>query len=113
MAMLCRCLSTCNKTQEKLQTAADVLNDPLKRFGLVISIEKTKTMILNFKGKKEDHPKHLITCDKIERAHIQFMRRMVRGGMVRTSSKKEIDLAKSKNDIDRINWALKYTNEKI
>ncbi len=63
MAMLCRCLSTCNKTQEKLQTAADVLNDLLKRFGRVISIEKTKTMILNFKGKKEDYPKHLITIN--------------------------------------------------
>ena len=38
---------------------------------------------------------------------------MVRGGMARMSSKKEIDLAKNANDMDRINWAWKNTNEKI
>ena len=42
------------------------------------------------------------------------MRRIVRGGMAaRISSKKEIDLAKSENDMDRINCAWKNTNEKI
>ena len=51
--------------------------------------------------------------DKVERAHIQFMRRMVRDGLARMSSKKEIELAKSENDMERINWAWKYTNEKI
>ena len=190
-------LALATDTQEKLQTAADVLNDLLKRFGLVISIDKTKTMILNFKGKKEDYPEHLITInnipienvtefiylgatitynepgtsekeldrrigsanrkfaeykkllcnyhlklgirikfynayvrsrlcyccetwtltqsqfDKVERAHIQFMRRMVRDGLARMSSKKEIELAKSENNMERINWAWKYTNEKI
>ena len=51
--------------------------------------------------------------DKVERAHIQFMRRMVRDGLARMSSKKEIELAKSENNMERINWAWKYTNEKI
>ena len=38
---------------------------------------------------------------------------MVRDGLARMSSKKEIELAKSENNMERKNWAWKYTNEKI
>ena len=41
------------ETRELLQKAADVLHDLLKRFGLVISIDKTKTIIFNWKGAKK------------------------------------------------------------
>ena len=185
------------ETREKLQLAADVLSDLLQRFGLVISIEKTKTMILNFKGKKEEYPETLINitntpienvtqfrylgaiitynepgtseeeldrrialatgkfaelkkllcnyhlklgirmkfyntyvrsrlcycCEtwtltrsqyaKIENTHIQFLRRLVRGGMARMSSKKEIELAKQENQQENINWAWKNNTERI
>ena len=37
-------------SQSQLQCAADLLNELLETFGLVISIDKTKTMILNYKG---------------------------------------------------------------
>ena len=36
-------------SQSQLQCAADLLNELLETFGLVISIDKTKTMILNYK----------------------------------------------------------------
>ena len=57
--------------------------------------------------------------NKIETVHTQFLRRMVRGGMVRLSSKKEIEEAKAAATIgddsamESINWAWKHTNDKI
>ena len=56
---------------------------------------------------------------QIESAHINFLRRMVRGGMDRRSSKKEIkeakDLAKhgEVDDLNNIDWAWKFNNNKI
>ena len=55
----------------------------------------------------------------IEAAHVQLLRRLVRGGMSRISSKAEIAEAKKKakkgdkTDLENINWAYKYTNTQI
>ena len=181
-------------SQSQLQSAADLLSELLGIFGLVISIDKTKTMILNFNG--TDYPSSIVningnaienvlefiylgalitnmypgTSDKelsrrigmanskfsslkkllcnyhiklsirvrfyevyirsrlcyccetwtltvkqmnhIESAHIQLLRRMIRGGMERRSSKQDIKAAKKGEDIE-INWAWKFTNEII
>ena len=48
-------------TQDELQLAADTLSQLLSTYGLVISISKTKTMILNYKG--TDYPKSVITIN--------------------------------------------------
>ena len=53
------------ETKELLQKAADVLQDLLKRFGLVISIDKTKTMIFNWKGKEEEYPESIISINNV------------------------------------------------
>ena len=45
-----------DESKEKLQLASDLLFGLLKRFGLVVSLEKTKSMILNYKGKDEYYP---------------------------------------------------------
>ena len=50
------------ETIELLQKAADVLHD-LQRFGLVINIDKTKTMIFNFKGK--EYPDSIVTIGNV------------------------------------------------
>ena len=50
---------------ELLQRAADVLQDLLSRFGLVISIDKTKTMIFNWKGDESQYPETIITINNI------------------------------------------------
>ena len=183
---------------DHLQSAADILNELLSTFGLVISIDKTKTMILNYQG--DEYPESIITInnkpidnvkefvylgtkitymhpgtsdkelamrigmangkfsslkkllcnhhiklsirikyyevyvrsrlcyccetwtltasqmDHIESAHTQLLRRMIRSGMNRISSKKEIKAAKEAakdGEHIEINWAWKYTNEKI
>ena len=189
------------ETIELVQKAADVLHDLLQRFGLVISIDKTKTMIFNFKG--NEYPDSIVTignvaienvthftylgavisysepgtsdnelerriglahskfaeltkllcnyhlrlrirmkfyntyirsrlcycCEtwtltskqykRIETVHTQFLRRMVRGGMARMSSRKEIEVSKAAATIgdgsgmDSINWAWKHSNDVI
>ena len=53
------------ETKELLQKAANVLNDLLKRFGLVISIDKTKTMIFNWKGEAEEYPESIISINNV------------------------------------------------
>ena len=58
-------LALTEDSKEKLQTTATVLSDLLQRFGLVISIDKTKTMILNFKGKSDEYPSELITINNV------------------------------------------------
>ena len=56
---------------------------------------------------------------RVEAVHTQFLRRIVRGGMARMSSQKEIDEAKAleksgdNSGIENINWAWKNTNERI
>ena len=51
------------------------------------------------------------------RVNIQFLRRMVRGGMSRKSSRDQIKEAKKDRvedvNVTHINWAWKYTNENI
>ena len=51
------------------------------------------------------------------RVNIQFLRRMVRGGMSRKSSRDQIKEGKKDGvedeDVTCINWAWKYTNENI
>ena len=44
---------------------------------------------------------------------MQFLRRMVRGGMARMSSKKEIETAKKEKTTENINSASKLNNTKI
>ena len=58
--------------------------------------------------------------ERMERVHMQFLRRMVRGGMSRKSSRDQIKKAKeAKKDgvedeeLIYINWAWKHTNEDI
>lgn len=46
------------ESKDLLRTAANVLCDLLQKFGLVISIDKTKTMIINFKG--NEYPPSII-----------------------------------------------------
>ena len=194
-------LALMTETIELLQKAADVLHDLLQRFGLVISIDKTKTMIFNFKG--NEYPDSIVTignvaienvthftylgavisysepgtsdnklerriglahskfaelkkllcnyhlrlsirmkfyntyirsrlcycCEtwtltskqynRIETVHTQFLRRMVRGGMARMSSRKEIVVSEAAatirdgNRMDSINWAWKHSNDVI
>ena len=48
---------------ELLKEAADVLQNLLQRFVLVISIEKTKTMIFNWKG--VEYPERMIIINNI------------------------------------------------
>ena len=56
---------------------------------------------------------------RIETVHTQFLRRMVRGGMARMSSRKEIEVSKAATTIgdgsgmDSINWAWKHSNDVI
>ena len=169
---------------------ANILSNILQQFGLVISIDKTKTMILNFKG--DEYPSSLITIndlpienvaqftyfgavisyyepgtsdkeldrriglahskftelkkllcnyhikldirmkfyqtyvrtrlcyccetwtltqkqyERVERVHIQFLRQMIRGGMARMSSRKEIENAKKNNESDKGHYVRKY-----
>jgi hypothetical protein len=185
------------ESQESLQRATNLLAELLKKFGLVISIEKTKTMILNFKGSDEEYPSVLVHIDskpienvklfvylgstitynepgtptkeldrriglahgkfaelknvlcnyhlrlnirmnyyntyvrsrlcyccetwtltrnqyeRMESIHVRFLRRMVRGGMSRVSSKDEIETAKKEKTAESINWAWKLNNCKI
>ena len=182
-------------SEEDLQQSANILSDLLSRFGLVLSLDKTESMILNYQG--DDYPDTIIsinntqiknvthfkylgstkaynevgTCEKelknrigmahgkfseiksllcnyhlalririrfyevyvrsrlcyccetwtltqqqlqrIEATHMQFLRRMVRGGMERLTSKKRIKELKNEGNEDLINWHWKHTNEKI
>ena len=50
-----------SKTQENLQVAANLLSDIFSRFGLTISIDKTKTMIMNYKG--DLYPESLLSIN--------------------------------------------------
>ena len=185
----------------KLQISANILSNLLNRFGLVISISKTKTMILNYKG--DDYPETILSIgnekidnvkefvylgslvtfnepgvadsevnrrigmalnkfseikkllcnyrihlkirlryyevyirsrlcyacgtwtltkkqyERFESVHIGFLRRMIRDGMSRKSTKKEILNARNKaehgenEDLERVNWEWKYSNNKI
>ena len=45
----------------KLQIAANILSNLLKKFDLVICISKTETMILNYKG--DDYPESIVSID--------------------------------------------------
>ena len=185
------------ESQESLQVATDLLAELLKKFGLVISIDKTKTMILNFKGSEEEYPSTLVQIDnkpienvklfvylgstitynepgtatkeldrriglahgkfaelkhvlcnyhlrlnirmkyyntyvrsrlcyccetwtltktqyeRMESIHMRFLRRMVRGGMSRVTSKEDIEAAKKDKTTEHINWAWKLNNIKI
>ena len=49
------------ETVDELQVMTNHLDDLFVKFGLTISIKKTKSMVLNFTGKPEDYPKNLIT----------------------------------------------------
>ena len=55
---------------------------------------------------------------RIESTHIQLLRRLVRDGMSRISSTEDIRKAKAKakkgdkGDLESINWAYKYTNQR-
>ena len=51
-------------SQTQLQSAADLLDDLLTRFGLVISTDKTKSMILNFRG--IEYPESIVTISGIK-----------------------------------------------
>ena len=55
-------------SKDHLQTAANVLCDLLQNFGLVISIDKTKTMIFNFKGR--DYPSSIIDINNQPIEHV-------------------------------------------
>ena len=184
-----------------LQLAANIFTDILSRFGLVLSIDKTESMILNYQG--ESYPENIITinnqkiknvksfkylgailsyneagtsnleisnriamanakfaslkkllcnyhlrlsirirfyevyvrsrlcycCEtwtltkhqlqQIEAAHMNFLRRMVRGGMNRKTSQTEISEAKKRalkgelEDLVSIDWSWKFNNNKI
>ena len=187
--------------KEELQLAANLLSELLTTFGLVINIDKTKSMIMNFQG--VTYPESIITINNaaienvenfvylgslinnnhpgiddheigrrigmavskfasmkavlcnyklklnirvrfyevyvrtrltycseiwsltqaqmnhIEASHIKFIRKLVRGGMARISSRKEIKDAKEKakngdsSDLENINWAYRHTNKQI
>ena len=45
---------------EELQVMTTVLEELFTKFGLTISVKKTKTLILNYTGKKDDYPKTII-----------------------------------------------------
>ena len=187
-------------TAANLQLAANILADLLSRFGLVLSLDKTESMILNYQG--DDYPDNItikqkkiknvktfkylgamlsynepgtsdaeishrigmanakfasmkkLLCNyhlklstrvrfyevyvrsrlcyccetwtltkkqlqQVETAHINFLRRLVRGGMNRKSSQKEINEAKKRalkgdvEDLNNIDWAWKFNNENI
>ena len=50
---------------------------------------------------------------RMERIHMGFLRRMVRGGMCRVSSNEKIEQAKKERTTEKINWAWKLKNIKI
>ena len=182
-------------TTENLQLAADTIADLLSRFGLVLSLDKTESMILNYQGseypdniisinnnkiKNVKHFKYLgstisfnevgtshreiknrigmahgkfselkkLLCNyhlklstrirfyevyvrsrlcyccetwsllkeqlnSLEATHMQFLRRMVRGGMERITSAKDMKKLKEEGNEDEINWKWKHTNAKI
>ena len=183
----------------KLQTAADLLYALLSKFGLTISIDKTKSMILNFQA--DEYPESVVSIngdiidnvkefvylgslitysnpgvpdgeisrrigmslgkfsqmkkllcnyrirlpirirfyevyirsrlcyacgtwtltqkqyDRLEATNMGFLRRMVRDGMQRKSTKAAISKARknaekgNNEDLENINWAWKHTNE--
>ena len=75
--------------QEKMQHAANILSELLLAF---ISIDKTKTMILNFKG--DTYPDHLIMKGKSQ-GRIQvlcFLRQILRSKMFERQFAKQIDV---------------------
>ena len=45
---------------DDLKTALDILHKLLQDFGLVMSLMKTETMIMNFRGGDESYPKSFI-----------------------------------------------------
>lgn len=57
--------------------------------------------------------------ERVDTVHTQFLRRMIRGGMARMSSRKEIEEASKRskeagdNSTEEINWAWKLNNKKI
>ena len=52
-----------SESQEKLQIASNLLSEIFSRFGLVISIDKTKSMIMNFKG--DSYPESILSINGI------------------------------------------------
>ena len=50
---------------EELQIMTTVLEELFTRFGLTISVKKTKTLILNYQGTKENYPKSIVTIQNI------------------------------------------------
>ena len=48
-------------TTENLQLAADTIADLLSRFGLVLSLDKTESMILNYQG--SEYPDNIISIN--------------------------------------------------
>ena len=74
-----------------MQKAANVLENLLHRFGLTISIDKTKTMIFNWKG--AEYPESIITINNV---HIENVAQFVYLGSVISysepgTSDKELD----------------------
>ena len=53
------------ETKELLQKVSNVLQDLLKRFGQVISIDKTKTMIFNWTSEEEKYPESIISINHV------------------------------------------------
>jgi hypothetical protein len=51
--------------------------------------------------------------ERMEAIHVRFLRRMVRGGMSRVTSKDDIETAKKEKTTENINWAWKLNNSKI
>ena len=58
-----------------MQQAANILSELLSTFGLVISIDKTKTMILNFKG--DTYSDHLIKINNINIENVKTFKYLV------------------------------------
>ena len=63
-------------TQDESQLAADTLSQQLSTYGLVISISKTKTMILNYKG--ADYPKSIIVINNTPIDNFVYLGALIR-----------------------------------
>ena len=58
----------------ELQKMTQYLEEFFVKFGLVISIKKTKTMILNYTGKPEDYPKSIITIQNTNVENVKIFK---------------------------------------
>jgi hypothetical protein len=87
-------------TKNDLQEAANILSNLFTSFGLKISIEKTKTLILNFKG--ENYPNSLIEIygKQIENvSHFVYLGQLIdyrTPGVPDNEIKRRIDMANAK-----------------